>query len=99
MIDEALLGMQDAPEVEAEDALDDMVAIAPFGLQAHQEARRYRQRAVPGGPGGRFVGVDRVGLADGLGEEAQAALLHLGGGHPQGTADQTLVCHVTVSCQ
>jgi hypothetical protein len=38
-------------------------------LQAEQEGRWHRQAGVAGGAGGVVVGVDRVGLAGGLGKE------------------------------
>ncbi|MNF01365.1 hypothetical protein D3C80_2003460 [compost metagenome] len=86
--------MQDATEIETE-YVQLIDQIATFACEAEQEGRRYGQRRVAGRSGSGFVGVDRIGLANGLGEEAQAALFQLGGGHAERAPDQTLVCHFT----
>ncbi|MNG12432.1 hypothetical protein D3C84_960450 [compost metagenome] len=75
--------MENAPQVKAKNLLDDVIGVAPFGFQAHQETGRYRQRPVSGLPGKRFVGVNRVGLANRLGKKTQAALFNFTAGHTQ----------------
>ncbi|MNG19767.1 hypothetical protein D3C84_1039600 [compost metagenome] len=94
MINERLLGVQDAAQIKAEyvQLLDQVHALA---LQAHKERRRYRQRLVSGSLGGGLVGVDRVGFANGFGKKTQAALFHFHLGDAHGASNQTLVCHFT----
>ncbi|MNN74063.1 hypothetical protein D3C81_1902260 [compost metagenome] len=90
---EGLLGMEDAAEIETHDILDDCLWIAAFAFQAQQESRGYRQRPIAGRPGRRFIEVDWIGFANGLGEKPQATFFHFGGSDAKRTADQILVCH------
>ena len=73
MIDEALLAVQDAREIDVERASAVSTRSDAIAVQAEQEGRRHRQGRIAGVARGGIVDIDRIGLADGLGEEAQAA--------------------------
>ncbi|MNE72641.1 hypothetical protein D3C80_1686000 [compost metagenome] len=95
MVFERLLAVEDARR-------DDAQFVAPgvrrdVELQREEEGRRQRQAGVSGVAGGVLVEVDRVGLADGLGEETQLPGFR---GHGEGRqlfADVFLVDHVVAS--
>ena len=72
VVGELLLAVQQARGVQPQQ-LADGSRVRAVHLEAEQEGRRHRQVPVAGVAGGGSVGVDRVGLAGGLGEEAQAA--------------------------
>ncbi|MNJ52456.1 hypothetical protein D3C77_477910 [compost metagenome] len=94
VVDEGLLGVKDPAQVEI-DQFEQLHQVAAIAFQALEEGRWDRQRFVPGGSRGGFVGVDRIGFTNGLGEEAQAAFFHLDTEHAGFVSDQTFVCHFT----
>ena len=63
-------------------------------LQAEGERRRRRQCLVAGGSCGRLVGIDRIRLADRLGEELQATFFDIDGLRRRRPPDMLLVDHV-----
>ncbi|MCY1186745.1 hypothetical protein D9M73_276480 [compost metagenome] len=93
MIDEELLSVKNPAKVEA-DEVEQLHHIAAFAFQALEERWRDRQGFVAGGLRCGFVGIDRIGFADGLGEEAQATLFNVDAVRADFVPDQIFVCHV-----
>jgi hypothetical protein len=92
VVAEALLAVQQAAVVHAQQ-LTNGGGVRCLHLQAEEERGRHRQSRMPRIARGGLVDVDRIGLARGLGEEAQAAFFHFHLEGRQLVADVAAVDH------
>jgi hypothetical protein len=92
VIRELLLAVQELLVVHAQQIADGG-RIGRVHFQAEQECGRYEQAGQAGGARGFFIDTQRIGLAGGLGEEAEPAGLHAHIEGRQGVADEATVDH------
>ena len=94
VVGKTLLAVQYLGDVDVEQ-LTQGARVGRFHLQAKQKRGWHRQRRVAGGQRGVQVGVNRVGLAYGLGKKAQPARFNQRAANRQWVADVIGVDHAS----